>query len=135
VAQKDEAAARRRGGRARDRRLRCGRRRLDGNGAGDRARRAAGSRHAGGGEEEARGRGAGAGEQCGGKRRSWSSHLPEGVGLIWLLTWDVTASREERKEWIGELLSACCTTCFSCALDFADFISLLHALYSQKMIF
>jgi hypothetical protein len=82
VAQKDEAAARRRGGRARDRRLRCGRRRLDGNGAGDRARRAAGSRHAGGGEEEARGRGAGAGEQCGGKRRSWSSHLPEAMGWV-----------------------------------------------------
>ena len=84
MAEEDEAAARRRGRPARDRRLRCGRRRLDGDrdGAGDGPRRARGGRREGGrGEEEARGRGAGAGEQRG-KRRSWSSHLPVAIGWI-----------------------------------------------------
>ena len=82
MAEEDEAAARRRGRPARDRRLRCGRRRVDGDGASDGPRRAADGRRAGGrGEEEARGRGAGAGEQRG-KRRSWSSHLPVAIGWI-----------------------------------------------------
>ena len=84
MAEEDEAAARRRGRPARDRRLRCGRRRLDGDrdGASDGPRRARGGRRAGGrGEEEARGRGAEAGERCG-KRRSWSSHLPVAMGWI-----------------------------------------------------
>ena len=82
MAEEDEAAARRRGGPARDRRLRCGRRRVDGDGASDGPRRAADGRRAGGrGEEAARGRGAGAGERCG-KRRSWSSHLPVGMGWV-----------------------------------------------------
>ena len=77
MAEEDEAAARRRGGPARDRRLRCGRRRLDGDGP----RRAAGGGSAGGrGEEAARGRGAGAGERCG--KRSWSAHLP--VAMSWI---------------------------------------------------
>ena len=86
MAEEDEAAARRRGGPARDRRLRGGRRRLNGDGDGDGAddgpRRARGGRRARGRrEEEARGRGAEAGERCG-KRRSWSSHLPVAMGWI-----------------------------------------------------
>ena len=84
MAEEDEAAARRRGGPAGDRRLRGGRRRLngDGDGADDGPRRARGGRRARGRrEEEARGRGAEAGERCG-KRRSWSSHLPVAIGWI-----------------------------------------------------
>ena len=96
MAEEDEAAARRRGGPARDRRLRGGRRRLNGDGDGDGAddgpRRARGGRRARGRrEEEARGRGAEAGEQCG--KRSWSSHLPVAMGWI-DLTADMGLLRE-----------------------------------------
>ena len=111
VAEEDEAAARRRGRPARDRRLRCGRRRLDGDrdGAGDGPRRARGGRRAGGrGEEEARGRGAGAGEQRG--KRSWSSHLPVAIGWI-----DLAADMGllgGRKDRSGQVLRGCCSPFF-----------------------